>query len=221
MGALGPPRAGLLAGTLQHALSIQPAVQEAPAYSPASWRAGRTIWPAGVNAVSRPPAYGGMCVGPCIGSRIGIHKDQIGSLCPWIALETSRRMAALAKQEGRGRDSRCGPTRAAHRSALGAENFRGYWVSGVTAAMSHRPPGCPTAIADGALGFAYDATARGSSGPTGVAMTARVYACESIGSPGAHELCAGAVGAVPVEADGEDLYQGLLRDKHDPGPGQY
>jgi predicted N-acetyltransferase YhbS len=112
------------------------------------------------------------------------------------------------------------------------ENFSEYWVSEVTAAMSHQPPGCLVAIVDGSLvGFAcYDATARGFFGPTGVAeglrgkgiglallyhtleaMKAQGYAYAIIGGVGPHEFYAKAVGAMPIEADREDIYQGLLR----------
>jgi predicted N-acetyltransferase YhbS len=114
------------------------------------------------------------------------------------------------------------------------ENFSEYWVSEVTVAMAHQPPGCLIAVVDGALvGFAcYDATARGFFGPTGVAetqrgkgiglallyhtlvaMKAQGYAYAIIGSVGPSEFYASAVGAVPIEADREDIYQGLLRLK--------
>jgi hypothetical protein len=55
------------------------------------------------------------------------------------------------------------------------EHFSEYWVSEVTIAMAHQPPGCLVAILDGQLvGFAcYDATARGFFGPTGVAESHR------------------------------------------------
>ncbi len=146
----------------------------------------------------------------------------------------SRRMAALAKRvEG---------VEATIRPALPPElhiiqrwvreNFSDYWVSELTVAMSHQPPGCLVAIVDGELvGFAcYDATARGFFGPTGVAesqrgkniglallyhtlaaMKARGYAYAVIGGVGPVEFYANAVGAVPIEADKEDIYQGLLR----------
>jgi predicted N-acetyltransferase YhbS len=155
----------------------------------------------------------------------------------------SRRMAALGK--------RVEDVEAAIRIALPPElhiiqrwvreNFSEYWVSEVTVAMSHQPPGCLIAVADGNLvGFAcYDATARGFFGPTGVAesqrgkgiglallfhtlqaMKAQGYAYAIIGAVGPHEFYANAVGAVPIEADREDVYQGLLRVKPAPGPGQ-
>lgn len=119
------------------------------------------------------------------------------------------------------------------------EHFSEYWVSELTAAMSHQPPGCLVAIVDGQLvGFAcYDATARGFFGPTGVsesqrgrgiglallyhtlaAMKAQGYAYAVIGGVGPVEFYANAVGAVPIEADNEDIYQGLLRVP--PGQGQ-
>lgn len=112
------------------------------------------------------------------------------------------------------------------------ENFSEYWVSEVTLAMAHQPPGCLIAVVDGQLvGFAcYDATARGFFGPTGVAesqrgrniglalfyhtliaMKARGYAYAIIGSAGPIDFYVNAVGAVPIEADKEDIYQGLLR----------
>ena len=112
------------------------------------------------------------------------------------------------------------------------EHFSEYWVSEVTAAMAHQPPGCLIAIVDGQLaGFAcYDATARGFFGPTGVAeayrgrgiglallartleaMKAHGYAYAIIGAVGPSEFYANAVGAVPIEAEREDIYQGLLR----------
>ena len=118
------------------------------------------------------------------------------------------------------------------------EHFSDYWVSELTVAMSHQPPGCLVAIVDGELvGFAcYDATARGFFGPTGVAesrrgkgigaallyhtlaaMKAQGYAYAVIGGVGPVEFYAKAVGAVPIEADKEDIYQGLLRVR--PGQG--
>ncbi|WP_423066236.1 GNAT family N-acetyltransferase [Devosia sp. CN2-171] len=119
------------------------------------------------------------------------------------------------------------------------ENFSEYWVSELTAALAHQPPGCLVAIVSGeVVGFAcYDATARGFFGPTGVAesqrgrgiglallyhtlaaMKARGYAYAVIGGVGPVEFYANAVGAVPIESDGEDIYQGLLRVR--PGQGQ-
>ncbi|RYG95784.1 MAG: GNAT family N-acetyltransferase, partial [Alphaproteobacteria bacterium] len=113
-----------------------------------------------------------------------------------------------------------------------------YWVSELTVAMAHQPPGCLVAIVDGELvGFAcYDATTRGFFGPTGVAesqrgkgigaallyhtlaaMKAQGYAYAVIGGVGPVEFYAKAVGAVPIEADKEDIYQGLLRVR--PGQG--
>lgn len=112
------------------------------------------------------------------------------------------------------------------------KHFGDYWVSEVTVAMAHQPPGCLVAIVDGELaGFAcYDATARGFFGPTGVAesqrgkkiglallyrtlaaMKAHGYAYAVIGGVGPVEFYAQAAGAVPIEADKEDIYQGLLR----------
>ena len=111
-------------------------------------------------------------------------------------------------------------------------NFSEYWVSEVSAAMAHQPPGCLVAIVEGQLvGFAcYDATARGFFGPTGVAqdqrgkniglalfyhtlvaMKAQGYAYAIIGSAGPVDFYVRAVGAIPIEADKEDIYQGLLR----------
>ena len=113
-------------------------------------------------------------------------------------------------------------------------NFSAYWASEVAVAMAHQPPGCLIATVDGALvGFAcYDATARGFFGPTGVhetargkklglallyhsliAMKAQGYAYAIIGSAGPIAFYANAVGAVPIVADKEDIYQGLLRIK--------
>ncbi len=112
------------------------------------------------------------------------------------------------------------------------EHFSEYWVSEVTVAMAHQPPGCLIAVVEGELvGFAcYDATARGFFGPTGVAenqrgkaiglalfyhtlaaMKAQGYAYAVIGSAGPVEFYVKAVGAVPIEADRQDIYQGLLR----------
>ncbi|WP_240233816.1 GNAT family N-acetyltransferase [Devosia lacusdianchii] len=112
------------------------------------------------------------------------------------------------------------------------KNFSEYWVSEVTVAMSHQPPGCLVAVVDGQLvGFAcYDATARGFFGPTGVAedqrgrkiglalfyrtltaMKAQGYAYAIIGSAGPVEFYVKAAGAMPIQADKEDIYQGLLR----------
>jgi predicted N-acetyltransferase YhbS len=153
----------------------------------------------------------------------------------------SRRMAALAE--------RVACVDAAIRVALPPElhivqdwvreNFSAYWVSELTVAMAHQPPGCLVAIVDGeVVGFAcYDATARGFFGPTGVAesqrgkgiglallyhalaaMKAQGYAYAVIGGVGPVEFYAKAVGAVPISSDGEDIYQGLLRVR--PGQGQ-
>jgi GNAT superfamily N-acetyltransferase len=112
------------------------------------------------------------------------------------------------------------------------EHFSDYWVSEATVAMAHQPPGCLIAIVGGELvGFAcYDATARGFFGPTGVAeahrgkgiglallsqtlgaMKAQGYAYAIIGSVGPTEFYVNAAGALPIPADGEDIYQGLLR----------
>jgi predicted N-acetyltransferase YhbS len=146
----------------------------------------------------------------------------------------SRRMAALAE--------RVETVEATIRVALPPElhivqnwvreHFSEYWVSEVTAAMAHQPPGCLIAVVDGELaGFAcYDATARGFFGPTGVseahrgkgiglallsrtleAMKAHGYAYAIIGGVGPMDFYANAVGAVPIAADREDIYQGLLR----------
>lgn len=111
-------------------------------------------------------------------------------------------------------------------------HFSDYWVSEVTAAMAHQPPGCLIATINGQLvGFAcYDATARGFFGPTGVAegqrgkriglalfyhtlvaMKAQGYAYAIIGSAGPVDFYANAVGAMPIPSDKEDIYQGLLR----------
>ena len=119
-------------------------------------------------------------------------------------------------------------------------HFSEYWVSEVTAAMAHQPPGCLIAAVDGELvGFAcYDATARGFFGPTGVAesqrgrkiglalfyhslaaMKAQGYAYAVIGSAGPVDFYVKAVGAIPIEADKEDIYQGLLRIPPRPEPG--
>jgi len=148
----------------------------------------------------------------------------------------SRPMAALAK--------RIQTVEATLRTALPPElhiiqnwvreNFSEYWVSEVTAAMAHQPPGCLVAImGDELVGFAcYDATARGFFGPTGVAenqrgkgiglallyhtlsaMKARGYAYAIIGGVGPVDFYAKAVGAVPIAADNEGIYQGLLRPK--------
>lgn len=113
-------------------------------------------------------------------------------------------------------------------------NFSDYWVSEATVAMAHQPPGCLVAVVDGELvGFAcYDATARGFFGPTGVAESARGkkiglalfyhtltamkahgYAYAVIGSAGPVDFYVNAVGALPIPADREDIYQGLLRLK--------
>ena len=114
------------------------------------------------------------------------------------------------------------------------EHFSEYWVSEVTAAMAHQPPGCLIATVDGKLvGFAcYDATARGFFGPTGVsedqrgkgigvalfyhtlaAMKAHGYAYAVIGSAGPVDFYANAVGAIPIpsSAGDENVYRGMLR----------
>jgi predicted N-acetyltransferase YhbS len=155
----------------------------------------------------------------------------------------SRHMAALAR--------RAETVEATIRVALPPElhivqgwvrqHFSEYWVSEVTAAMSHQPPGCLIAVVGGELvGFAcYDATARGFFGPTGVAegargkgiglallfhtlqaMKAQGYAYAIIGAVGPREFYASAVGAVPIAGDGEDIYQGLLRVRPDSGDGR-
>ncbi|RYE88246.1 MAG: GNAT family N-acetyltransferase [Hyphomicrobiales bacterium] len=155
----------------------------------------------------------------------------------------SRRMTALAK--------RVESVEATIRVALPPElhivqrwvrdNFSEYWVSELTVAMSHRPPGCLVAIVDDQLvGFAcYDATARGFFGPTGVAesqrgkkiglallyhalaaMKAQGYAYAVIGGVGPVEFYAKAVGAVQIEADDGDVYHGLLRVAPATGQGQ-
>ena len=111
-------------------------------------------------------------------------------------------------------------------------HFSEYWVSEVSAAMAHQPPGCLIATVDGRLvGFAcYDATARGFFGPTGVdealrgkgiglallyhtlvAMKAQGYAYAVVGSAGPVDFYVKAAGALPIPSDGEDIYQGLLR----------
>lgn len=116
-------------------------------------------------------------------------------------------------------------------------NFSEYWVSEVSAAMAHQPPGCLIATVDGELvGFAcYDSTARGFFGPTGVAesqrgkkiglallfhtlqaMKAQGYAYAVIGAAGPVEFYVRAAGAIPIEADKEDIYQGLLRVRPSP-----
>ena len=116
-------------------------------------------------------------------------------------------------------------------------HFSEYWVSEVTAAMAHQPPGCLIATIDGQLvGLAcYDATARGFFGPTGVsedqrgkglglalfyhtlaAMKAQGYAYAVIGSAGPVDFYVKAAGAMPIPSDKEDIYQGLLRLKPNP-----
>lgn len=111
-------------------------------------------------------------------------------------------------------------------------HFSEYWVSEVSTAMAHQPPGCLIATIGGQLvGFAcYDATARGFFGPTGVsedqrgrgiglalfhralvAMKAQGYAYAIIGAVGPVEFYANAAGAIPIPSDNEDIYQGLLR----------
>ena len=111
-------------------------------------------------------------------------------------------------------------------------NFSEYWVSEVSTAMAHQPPGCLIATVDGQLvGFAcYDATARGFFGPTGVdealrgkgiglalfyhalaAMKAQGYAYAVVGSAGPVDFYVKAAGAMPIPSDKEDIYQGLLR----------
>ena len=112
------------------------------------------------------------------------------------------------------------------------KHFSEYWVSEVSAAMAHQPPGCLIATVDGQLvGFAcYDATARGFFGPTGVAedqrgkgiglalfyralaaMKAHGYAYAIVGSAGPVDFYVNAAGAMPIPSDNEDIYQGLLR----------
>ena len=119
-------------------------------------------------------------------------------------------------------------------------HFSEYWVSEVSAAIAHQPPGCLVATADGALvGFAcWDATARGFFGPTGVsedhrgkniglalfyhalaAMKAHGYAYAIIGSAGPVDFYVKAVGAMPIPSDKEDIYQGLLRLRPKPEAG--
>ena len=119
-------------------------------------------------------------------------------------------------------------------------HFSEYWVSEVSAAIAHQPPGCLVATIDGALvGFAcWDATARGFFGPTGVsedqrgkgiglalfyqalvAMKAHGYAYAVIGSAGPVDFYVKAAGAMPIPSDKEDIYQGLLRLKPKPEAG--
>lgn len=116
-------------------------------------------------------------------------------------------------------------------------HFSEYWVSEVSAAMAHQPPGCLVAVVDGELvGFAcHDATARGFFGPTGVsetqrgkgiglalfyhalmAMKAQGYAYAIVGSAGPVDFYVNAVGAMPIPSDNEDIYKGLLRVKPQP-----
>jgi Predicted acetyltransferase len=116
-------------------------------------------------------------------------------------------------------------------------HFSEYWVSEVSAAIAHQPPGCLVATVDGTLvGFAcWDATARGFFGPTGVseahrgknigltlfyhalvAMKAHGYAYAVIGSAGPVDFYVKAAGAMPIPSDKEDIYQGLLRLKPKP-----
>lgn len=151
----------------------------------------------------------------------------------------SRRMAALAERvEAVEADIRLALPPELHIIQRWVrENFSEYWVSELTAAMAHQPPGCLVAVVEGELvGFAcYDATARGFFGPTGVAesqrgkgigaallyhtlaaMKAQGYAYAVIGGVGPVEFYANAVGAVPIEGDGEDVYQGLLRIRQNP-----
>ncbi|WP_236951382.1 GNAT family N-acetyltransferase [Ketogulonicigenium robustum] len=113
-----------------------------------------------------------------------------------------------------------------------ATHFSAYWVSELTVAMAHQPPGCWIAVENGALvGFAcHDATARGFFGPTGVsadhrgkgiglgllyhtlmAMRAQGHAYAIIGSVGPADFYAQTVGAMPIPADDAGIYQGLLR----------
>ena len=120
------------------------------------------------------------------------------------------------------------------------QHFSEYWVSEVSAAIAHQPPGCLLATIDGALvGFAcWDATARGFFGPTGVseehrgkniglalfyhalaAMKAHSYAYAVIGSAGPVDFYVKAAGAMPIPSDKEDIYQGLLRLKPQPEAG--
>lgn len=152
----------------------------------------------------------------------------------------SRRMADLAKRiDGVDATIRVALPPELHIvQAWVRQHFSEYWVSELTVAMSHQPPGCLVAVVGGELvGFAcYDATARGFFGPTGVAesqlgkgigaallyhtlaaMKAHGYAYAVIGGVGPVEFYANAVGAVPIEADNEDIYQGLLRVR--PGEG--
>ena len=51
-----------------------------------------------------------------------------------------------------------------------------------------------------------------------IAMKAQGYAYAIIGSAGPVDFYANAVGAVPIAADKEDIYQGLLRINPLPGP---
>lgn len=110
--------------------------------------------------------------------------------------------------------------------------FSAYWSSEVAVAMAHQPPSCLVAtLNDRLVGFAcYDTTARGFFGPTGVDETVRGqgiglalfyraliaikdlgHAYAIIGKAGPVDFYANAVGAIPIEADDEDIYRGLLR----------
>ncbi|WP_417579468.1 GNAT family N-acetyltransferase [Pelagibacterium sp.] len=116
-------------------------------------------------------------------------------------------------------------------------HFSEYWVSEVTAAMAHQPPGCLIATVDDQLvGFAcYDATARGFFGPTGVcedqrgkglgvalfyhtlaAMKAHGYAYAIVGSAGPVDFYVNAADAMPIASEKQDIYQGLLRIEQKP-----
>lgn len=112
------------------------------------------------------------------------------------------------------------------------EHFSDNWASEVTVAFSRRPVACHVAVSEGQLlGFAcYDIVARGFFGPTGVHPDARArgvgvallagalsalkadgYAYAVIGDAGPVDFYAGAVGAMPIPAEDNGVYAGMLR----------
>jgi predicted GNAT family acetyltransferase len=112
------------------------------------------------------------------------------------------------------------------------ETFGPHWGSEVDVAINNRPPSCFVAVeAEQPVGFAcYDATFRGSFGPTGVNeslrgrgigrvlmlaclhdMLAQGYGYAIIGSAGPVDYYARTVGATVIPDSSPGMYRGMLR----------
>lgn len=112
------------------------------------------------------------------------------------------------------------------------EHFSEYWVSETDVSFMRQPVSCFLAVEKGAMiGFAaYDVTARGFFGPTGVSeaargrgvgkalllaalhdMYAQGYGYGIIGGVGPIEFYAGAAGATVIPDSTPGMYAGMLR----------